>query len=292
MKKLNFKIVSSLLVSLAALGNLLAPAFALADAPPPTCPVSIYFMVTDLAGNNITSVPNKDSSVILYVKLSTTKAQCSDAFNLGFLSINPGATNGFENIGSQISKSFSTPVVTGDASFDYTTTLEYKVTWAISGLKDAITGKPVQNNGTVRFQAFAERQGYYVKSSTVNIDVKNDVNKISATASGSASNTGAASNSGSVSSAADGSTVINNPLANTDDLLSFFFYLLNRALAFVGILATVMVVVGGYFMVVSAGDPKRRTKGLQTVTWAVIGLVVTLLSFSIIALVQNVLRVK
>lgn len=282
MKKLNFKIVSSLLLSLAALGNLLAPAFALADAPPPTCPVSIYFMVTDLAGNNITSVPNKDSSVILYVKLSTTKAQCSDAFNLGFLSINPGATNGFENIGSQISKSFSTASASGGATSD----LEYKVTWAISGLKDAITGKPVQNNGTVRFQAFAERQGYPVKSSTVNIDVKNDVKKISATASGSASD------SGPVSSAADGSTVINNPLANTDDLLSFFFYLLNRALAFVGILATVMIVVGGYFMVVSAGDPKRRTKGLQTVTWAVIGLVVTLLSFSIIALVQNVLRVK
>lgn len=281
-----FKSVFGFLLSFAVLGNLFLPAFALADAPPPTCPLSIYFMVTDLSGKNITSVPNKDSSVILYVKLSTTKAQCSDSFHLGFLSINPGATNGFENIGSQISKSFSTPVVTGDASFDYSTTLEYKVTWAISGLKDAVTGQPVQNNGTVRFQAFAERQGYYVKSSTVNIDVKNDVNKISATV------TGSASNSGSVSTAADGSTVIINPLANTDDLLSFFFYLLNRALAFVGILATVMIVVGGYFMVVSAGNPLTKKKGQQTILWAVIGLVVTLLSFSIIALVQNVLRVK
>jgi hypothetical protein len=275
-----FKSIFGFLLSFAVLGNLFLPAFALADAPPPNCPLNIYFMVTDLSGKNITSVPNKDSSVILYVKLSTTKAQCSDSFNLGFLSINPGATNGFENIGSQISKSFSTQDI------------EYKVTWAISGLKDAITGQPVQNNGTVRFQAFAERQGYYLKSSTVNIDVKNDVSKISATASGSASNTGSASNSGSVSSAADGSTLIHNPLKDTDDLLSFFFYLLNRALAFVGILATVMIVVNGYFMVMSAGNPLTKKKGQLTVLWAVIGLVVTLLSFSIIALVQNVLRVK
>lgn len=286
MKIFNVKKVFGFLFSFAILGNLLLPALALADAPPPTCPVNIFFMVTDLAGNNITSVPNKDSSVILYVKLSTTKAQCSDSFNLGFLSINPGATNGFENIGSQISKSFSTPVVTGDGSSEYTTTLEYKVTWAISGLKDAITGKSVQNNGTVRFQAFAERQGYYVKSSTVNIAVKNDVKKDSVTPSS------PASNPGTVSTAADGSTVIQNPLANTDDLLSFFFYLLNRALAFVGILATVMIVVGGYFMVISAGNPLTKKKGQQTILWAVIGLVVTLLSFSIIALVQNVLRVK
>jgi hypothetical protein len=95
-----------------------------------------------------------------------------------------------------------------------------------------------------------------------------------------------------VSSAADGSTLIHNPLKDTDDLLSFFFYLLNRALAFVGILATVMIVVGGYFMVESAGNPLTKKKGQLTVLWAVIGLVVTLLSFSIIALVQNVLRVK
>jgi hypothetical protein len=95
---------------------------------------------------------------------------------------------------------------------------------------------------------------------------------------------------GSTTSGNDG-LVIDNPVAY-NDLLEFFFSLLKRAIGFVGILATIMIIIGGYRMVVSQGNPDGYKKGKKTVLYALGGLALVLLSFSMVAAVQNILRVK
>jgi uncharacterized membrane protein YjfL (UPF0719 family) len=46
-----------------------------------------------------------------------------------------------------------------------------------------------------------------------------------------------------------------------------------------------MIIIGGFMYVLSAGDQAKVTKAKDTVLYAVIGLVVTLLAFSIVKFV-------
>ena len=45
-------------------------------------------------------------------------------------------------------------------------------------------------------------------------------------------------------------------------------------------------------MVISSGDEEAYTKAKKTITWAVLGLAVALLSFSIVAIVEDLLQVN
>ncbi|MBL8030849.1 MAG: hypothetical protein JNK33_00785 [Candidatus Doudnabacteria bacterium] len=60
-------------------------------------------------------------------------------------------------------------------------------------------------------------------------------------------------------------------------------------LIMVGSLSVLFIIIGAVRMVTSAGNEKAVTAGKQTVQWAVLGLVVALMSFSIIAMVQSLL---
>ena len=52
-----------------------------------------------------------------------------------------------------------------------------------------------------------------------------------------------------------------------------------------GIISVLMIIIGGFMYVLSAGDQAKVTKAKDTVLYAVIGLVVTLLAFSIVKFV-------
>lgn len=65
--------------------------------------------------------------------------------------------------------------------------------------------------------------------------------------------------------------------------------LINIALFLVGILAVLFIIVGGFLMVTSAGNETRLRQGKQTLIWAVAGLILSLLSFSIVAIVQSII---
>lgn len=88
----------------------------------------------------------------------------------------------------------------------------------------------------------------------------------------------------------DGQNCIYNPLP-TSDLASTFMLIVKGFLVMTGAWSTLFIIVGGFRMVVSAGDEEAYTKGKQTITWAVLGLVAAMLSFSIVAVVQNLLHV-
>ena len=61
-------------------------------------------------------------------------------------------------------------------------------------------------------------------------------------------------------------------------------------LTMLGALAVFFIIVGAVKMVTSQGNEKNITSGKQTIQWAVIGLIVALMSFSVIALVQSFLQ--
>lgn len=54
-----------------------------------------------------------------------------------------------------------------------------------------------------------------------------------------------------------------------------------------GALAVIFIIVGGIQFATSAGDPKRIEVAKNTITYAVIGLVIAILSFAIVSFVKS-----
>ena len=61
-----------------------------------------------------------------------------------------------------------------------------------------------------------------------------------------------------------------------------FKQITNTVLYIVGIVAVIMLIVGGIKYVVSGGDAKKVTDAKNTVLYAIIGLVICLLAFAIV----------
>ncbi len=80
-----------------------------------------------------------------------------------------------------------------------------------------------------------------------------------------------------------------NPLPE-EELTHMFLFIAKGFLGIVGIWAVIFIIVGGFRMVIASGDEEALTKAKKTVTWAVIGVIVAALSFSIVAIVQNLLN--
>lgn len=75
--------------------------------------------------------------------------------------------------------------------------------------------------------------------------------------------------------------VIQNPLKDPN-FLALITRLLEGFLGIVGILAILMIVVGGFQYVTSRGDEEQVAKGKQTLQWAIMGLVTTLLAYVLV----------
>lgn len=56
------------------------------------------------------------------------------------------------------------------------------------------------------------------------------------------------------------------------------------------ILAVAFIIYGGYMWIISGGDPEKLKKAQGTLTWAIIGLVFTILSRVILGLIYNGLQ--
>lgn len=67
--------------------------------------------------------------------------------------------------------------------------------------------------------------------------------------------------------------------------------ILNAVIAIAGIIAVIFVIVGGVQYMTSSGDPGKTKKAKDTILYAVIGLVVCVLSFAIVNFViANILK--
>lgn len=66
-------------------------------------------------------------------------------------------------------------------------------------------------------------------------------------------------------------------------------WLINALLFAVGSLSVLFIIIGGIRMSTAAGNQSTFTKGKNTIQWAVIGLILSVLSFSIVAIIQSIL---
>lgn len=87
---------------------------------------------------------------------------------------------------------------------------------------------------------------------------------------------------------ATSSVTLINPLGETD-VRVIFGRVISAALSIVGTLALLMFVYGGVLWMTSRGDTKQVTKGKDTITWAVLGLVIIFASYTLVnALISGI----
>ena len=68
-----------------------------------------------------------------------------------------------------------------------------------------------------------------------------------------------------------------------------FKQITNTILYIVGIIAVIMLIIGGIKYVISGGDSKKVTDAKNTVLYAIIGLIISLLAFAIVNFVISAL---
>lgn len=61
--------------------------------------------------------------------------------------------------------------------------------------------------------------------------------------------------------------------------------IIETILLILGVLAVIMIIVGGILYILSAGDPGKAKKAKDTILYAVIGLVVAMLAYAIVSFV-------
>jgi type III secretory pathway component EscT len=78
------------------------------------------------------------------------------------------------------------------------------------------------------------------------------------------------------------STVCNKANSTTATPSNFIGTIVNTLLFIVGALSVVMIILGGIFYATSNGDSSRVTLAKNTITYAIIGLVVSFLAFAVV----------
>lgn len=78
----------------------------------------------------------------------------------------------------------------------------------------------------------------------------------------------------------NGSTCTGN--SNTPDLAAIIKTIVNILLFIIGAVAVIMIIVGGFRYVTSAGNASSVTAAKNTILYAVVGLVIALLAYAIV----------
>ncbi len=81
---------------------------------------------------------------------------------------------------------------------------------------------------------------------------------------------------------------LSNPLGTTD-LNEVFARLIKAVLGVSGGLALLMFIWGGFLFLTAGGNDGRIKKGKETLTWAIIGIVVILAAYILVSALINVL---
>ncbi len=84
-----------------------------------------------------------------------------------------------------------------------------------------------------------------------------------------------------------------NPISginNLNDAKVKALKLFSWFLGVIGIVAVIMIVYAGARMVISAGNEEQINGAKKTITWAIIGLAVSMLAYSIVAIIENLIQ--
>ncbi len=80
-----------------------------------------------------------------------------------------------------------------------------------------------------------------------------------------------------------------NPL-NVESIPELITKIINILLTLIAMVAVVVIIISGFRMVIDAGNMDQVKKARQAITWAIIGLVVSLMAFSIVAIIQSLIQ--
>ena len=81
---------------------------------------------------------------------------------------------------------------------------------------------------------------------------------------------------------------MNDAPAQLSDIPTYFGNVLQAMIPFIGIVSFVMILVGGFKILTSSGDPKGIAGGRQTITLAVAGIALAIISWLVLVLVHSV----
>lgn len=74
--------------------------------------------------------------------------------------------------------------------------------------------------------------------------------------------------------------------------IPLFQNVVNAALIFGGTVALIMLIYGGFRMVLSGGEAKQAAAARSTITYAIIGLIIVFLSFGILNFIAYITNVN
>ncbi len=87
-----------------------------------------------------------------------------------------------------------------------------------------------------------------------------------------------------------GSLASNPDSCNGGDLNTIIRTIINAVIFVVGMVAVVMIILGGVNYATSQGDPGKVKKGKDTIMYGIIGLVIAILAFAIVNFVLQALQ--
>lgn len=76
--------------------------------------------------------------------------------------------------------------------------------------------------------------------------------------------------------------------ARLDQLPDYFGNVLSAMIPMIGMIAFIMILVGGFKILTSGGDPKGLQGGKQTIGWAVGGLALAIVAWLILLIIENI----
>jgi hypothetical protein len=77
-------------------------------------------------------------------------------------------------------------------------------------------------------------------------------------------------------------------VAQISDLGGLFSRIVSLVLGFAGIVLFILLIVGGFRFITSGGDPKAVDAAKKTLTYAIGGLIVILVSYLILVLIKTI----
>lgn len=82
-----------------------------------------------------------------------------------------------------------------------------------------------------------------------------------------------------------------NPLAaiRICNLYDFMSWIVKILSGFIGLFAVIAIVIAGYEMVTQGGNPEKVQEAKQRIFYAITGLIITILAYSIIQIVLNLI---
>lgn len=85
---------------------------------------------------------------------------------------------------------------------------------------------------------------------------------------------------------------MNETAAELSSIPTYFGNILQAIIPLIGLISFIMILGGGFKILTSGGDPKGMAGGKQTITLAVAGLALAIVSWLVLVLVKNVTGVN